>query len=69
MTSADLRILARVLGALLPHRTVGQCADDPQEVHHPLASPPGDEHLLAGIKLNTIGPVHMQVPVKGPLPA
>ena len=69
MTSADLRALARVLGALLAHRTVGQRADDPQERHHPLASPPGDEHLLAGIKLNTIGPVHMQVPVKGPLPA
>ena len=30
MTPADLRARARVLGALLPHRTMGQRADDPR---------------------------------------
>ena len=33
MTPADLRALARVLGALLPHRTMGQRADDPREAN------------------------------------
>ena len=33
MTPSDLHVLARVLDALLPHRTVGQLADDPQEAH------------------------------------
>ena len=33
MTPSDLHALARVLDALLPHRTVGQLADDPQEAH------------------------------------
>ena len=33
MTPSDLHALARVLDALLPHRTVGQRADDPQETH------------------------------------
>ena len=33
MTPADLRVLARVLGALLPHRTMGQYADDPREAN------------------------------------
>ena len=33
MTPADLRVLARVLGALLPHRTMGQLADDPREAN------------------------------------
>ena len=30
MTPADLRALARVRGALLPHRTMAQCADAPR---------------------------------------
>ena len=33
MTPSNLHALARVLDALLPHRTVGQLADDPQEAH------------------------------------
>ena len=33
MTPSDLPALARVLDALLPHRTVGQRADDRQEAH------------------------------------
>ena len=33
MTPSDLPALARVLDALVPYRTVGQRADDPQEAH------------------------------------
>ena len=33
MTSAELRTLARVLGTLLPRRTLGRLMDDPFEAH------------------------------------
>ena len=33
MTLIDIRIMARVLGALLPWRTIGHLLDDPCEAH------------------------------------
>src|SRR5262245_65684612 len=35
----------------------------------PGALPPGDEHLLPRIELDTIGPMHMEVAVERPFPS
>ena len=55
MTPSDLPALARMLDALVPHRTVGQLADDPQETH-----------VLVG-RLETAG-LTADVPVRQPAP-
>src|SRR5215813_9839715 len=34
-----------------------------------VSSPPGDEHLLPRIELDTIGPMHMEVAVERPFPS
>ena len=55
MTAADLRALARVLGAMLPHRTIGEVASDRLKIR--LYSSEGSEAIEVWMSGVDIWPV------------